>query len=393
MNRTAYNPNPDAFQSMLKESVDRFLIEYRKGATDFSNFTSIFSRFLQNLPDPPLEIVWFYAALTLRSTKFTAENSSNQVVVAKDLFQLLVSCSSSCNAVKKIAVLAPVIYELHSLVSEGKLFTKEIESLFEVIFSYISICSGTNFNENDEFEALNSCFMDLIRVWLVEKIGENCKLGEELRVFFPLVSDEIRKGIMGSDGCEIGYVAGIVMSETFLLMFCLKFRLGISRAELETELRGWAVQTITAFRSYHFVDTILRMLLEPVLSVTSLLNSEEEVFLREILYDTAIIAEHSFLGPHKGSHLPDGRLKNLATAWLFVADCAIRFLWENGNQTKVFSYVQAFSASFLPSQLIKWVMSLPGIQSKTSTPKVSNPLALISEFLNYLYAYVFSPHL
>lgn len=253
MNRTTSNPNPDSFHTMLKESIDRFFIEYRKGSTDFSNFTCIFSRLLQNLPDPPLEIVWFYAALTFRTTEFTAGNSSNQVLLAKDLFQLLVSCSSSCNAVKKIAVLAPVIYELHSAVSEGKNLTKEIESLVEVIVSYISICSGSNFCENEEFRALDYCFMDLIRVWVVEKLGESCKLGEELRVFFPLVCDGILEGITDCEGCEVGYLAGIVMSHTFLLRLCLKFRLGISRAELETELRGSAIQTVTAFRSYHFI--------------------------------------------------------------------------------------------------------------------------------------------
>ncbi|KDP34113.1 hypothetical protein JCGZ_07684 [Jatropha curcas] len=380
MDSITQNDKSDVLQSMLKESTDRFLTEYRKGATDFSNFATICSRFLQNLPDPPLEIIWFYSALASHSAKLTAQKSSNHVFVAKDSFQLLVSCSCSCNAVKKIAVLAPVIYELHSLVSEGKRWTNEIDSFLEVIVSYISICSGANFDENEEFGALSSCLVDLVRVWLVENVGESCKFGEELRVFFPLVSDGIIKRIV-SEGCGIGYLAGIVMTEAFLLRSCLKFRLGISWTELEKELRGWAVEMITAFRNYYFVDALLKMLLEPTLSVSTILNSEDEVFLRNILYDTAMTVDYSFLGPQKGIHLPDLCLKNLAITWLFVADNAIQFLRDNGNQSKVLSCLIAFSASCLPSQLIKWVTCQPGIESETSKPKVSTPLALINWLL------------
>ncbi|XP_015573064.2 uncharacterized protein LOC8275619 [Ricinus communis] len=375
MNQTRPNSNDDVLQSMVKESIHRFLTEYKNGTTDFSNFASIFSRFLNILPDPPLEIIWFYSALTFHSAKLTAHN---HVLLAKDLFQLLVSCcSSSCSVVKKIAVVAPVIYEISSLVCKRKEWIKEIESLLEVTASYISICLGSNFEGNDEVMILDSCFVDLVRVWVVDKIDESCQFDEVLRVFFPLVNDGIlRRFASEGNGIGTGYLAGIVMSQVLLLSLCLKFESRVSRVELEKELRERTVQTMTAFPTYDFFDTVLRMLLEPVLPIIPLLSSEDEVIVRKILYDTAMTMEFSCPGPDKGIKLLDERLKNLAITWLFVAENGIRFFRENADKTKVICYLHAFSESCLPSKLIKWVTNQPGMHN-LSIPKISSPLALI----------------
>lgn len=378
MNQHSPNSNSNSLQPLLKESIHRFLIEHQNGATDFSNFTSIFSRFLHNLPDPPLEIVWFYSALTFHSTKFT--DTSKQVLLVKDLFQLLVSCSSSCNAVKKIAVLAPVIHELFTAVSGKKDLREEIESLTEGIICYVSINCADNSDEHEGFGDLVSCYRELVRVWMVGKIGGDCKFGEDLRLFCPVVSDGVREGMV-SEGFGVGYLAGVVTCEAFLLRLCLKFGCGFSRVELEKELLNGAAQMISAFRSYYFVDILLRMLLEPVLPVNAMLNPKDEVILREVLYDVVITMSYSFSIPQKGIEPPGVQLKNLALTWLFVADNAIRFVRENGDRTKVISYLQAFSESFLLSHLIKWVMSQPGVQSKTNAPDIFTPVAVIKWLL------------
>ncbi|KAJ6743464.1 hypothetical protein OIU85_017416 [Salix viminalis] len=389
MNKHSPNSNSSSLQPLLKESTHRFLTEHQNGATDFSNFTSIFSRLLHSLPDPPLEIVWFYSALNFHSTKST--DTSRQVLPVKDLFQLLVSCSSSCNAVKKIAILAPVIHELFSEVSGKKDLREETESLIEGIICYVSINCANNFDEHEESGDLVSCYRELVRVWMVDKIGGDCKFGEDVRLFCPVVSDGVREGMV-SEGFGVGYLAGVVTCEAFLLRLCLKFGCGVSRVELEKELLDCAVQMIGAFRSYYFVDILLRMLLEPVLPVNAILNPKDEVILREVLYDVVITMAHSFSIPQKGIEPPGVQLKNLALTWLFVSDNAIRFVRENGNMTKVISYLQAFSESCLLSHLIKWVMSQPGVQSKTNAPNVFTPVAVISEFLCYLCLLVF-PHM
>ncbi|PON76697.1 SNF2 domain protein [Parasponia andersonii] len=383
LSKSYQNPNPnlpDPFVSMLKESIHRFIADYRNSVTDFSNFSSIFSRVLHGIPDPPVEIVWFYSAVTFHSTKLTAQDDpSGRVSAIKDLFQLLVSCSASCSAAKRIAILAPVVYELCNLAFDTKeRFEEEIQSLLEGLISYFSICCGGNgdHRDGDDDGGLNSCFLDVIRVWVVDRIG----VGDELEAFFPIVSDDVRKGLRMMRG-GVGDLAGLVMCEAFLLKLCLKLGLQTSRAELEKEVRNWAVQTLTGFQCFFFFDTLFRMLLEPVLPVTNLLNSKDMCLLQVILYDSVIMVDYSFLKPQIGIQSADERYKNLAVTWLLVADNAIRFVRKDDDQTKVISYVNAFVESCLASHLIKWLTNHIGMEGKIFRPNVSTPVALIKWML------------
>ncbi|XP_030552561.1 uncharacterized protein LOC115756787 [Rhodamnia argentea] len=371
-NKSPHNP----LGPMVKESVDRFLLEYQSGSPDFSNFTSIFSRLLHSLPDAPLEIIWFYSALTCHAAKSAGRDAPEQQVSrTKELFQLLVSCSSSCNAVKKVAVLAPVVYELYFLVIERKGLKKEVEDLLEVVVSYVSICSSREFEEEDELESSGPCFLDLIRVWIVDKPKKDVKS------FFPVVSDDVRKGICEDCGTGLGRLAGVVMTEAFLLRLCLKLDARTLRAELERDMHSWAVQTIAGFRNFYFFGTLLRMLLDPVLPVTLLLKFEDEILLREVLYDALIMVDYPFLSPHNGRKLHDELLKSSAVLLLLVAETAMQFIRENGDHSKVDSYKDAVSKSCLPSQLLKWVACQTGSGRITSRPTASTPAALIKWLL------------
>uniref|UniRef100_A0A5B7BGU9 Uncharacterized protein n=1 Tax=Davidia involucrata TaxID=16924 RepID=A0A5B7BGU9_DAVIN len=371
---------PESYELMLKESIDRFLVEFRKGGSDFSGFGSIFFRLVQTMTDPPLEIIWFYSAVTFHSNKSIFHDPSKKMLVAKDLFQLLVSCSSPCSGLKRVAVLAPVVYELYNLVFEFSrkdlCLKREIEGLVEGIVSYISICCS-NYSEehHNGLDNLTPCFVDMIRVWTVDQVGENCKFGEDFRVFFPLVSDEVRQGV--GVGYEVNFLAGVVMSETFLLRLCLKFGWGVLREELQKDMQHWAVQAIMGHQSCYFFDVLLRMLLEPSLPVTTLLTSEDEVLLRKVLYDAVILVEYSFMNSGRWTQLPGNHLKNMVLTWLLVADNAIQFVRENCDQPRAISYTSAFSESHLPNQLIKWVTSQTGMEEKTSRPNISTPTALI----------------
>ncbi|KAI6679963.1 hypothetical protein NL676_033844 [Syzygium grande] len=340
---------PDPLHPMLKESVDRFLLEYHGGSPDFSGFAAIFSRLLHGLPDPPLETIWFYAALTHHAAKPAAGGrggaAPEQVSRVKELFQLLASCSGSCNAVKKVAALAPVVYELYFLAVERRSLKREVEDLLEVVVSYISICGGREFEEEDELESLGPCFLDLIRVWMVDKPKKDAKS------FFPVVSDDVREGICKDRGAGMGRLAGVVMTEAFLL------------------------------RNFCFFGTLLSMLLDPVLPVTLLLKFEDEILLREVLYDALIMVDYTFLSPQNGRKLHDEVLKNSAVLLLLVAESAMQFIRENGDHSKVDSYKDAISKSCLPSQLLKWVTCQTGPGRITSRPTVSTPAALIKWLL------------
>ncbi|KAM7274823.1 hypothetical protein ACFE04_016689 [Oxalis oulophora] len=396
MNQSLLNSNSnssDHFEPLLKESIHRFFTQYKNGSTDFSNFTSIFSRLLHNLADPPLEILWFYAALNSHCSKSLShqQNLVDRVSLLKELFQLLTSYSaSSCIVSKRIALLAPVIYDFCHLLFYKKEFRSEIELLLEGIFSYISICCAEQVQvplDHREGLRLNSSFADLVRVWLLDRNRDNnCEIGEDLRLFLPIASDNVRKLVV-EEQCGVQYLAGVVTCEVFLLRLCLKFGLGVSRVELEKDLLDCAVQMMTGFQSFYFFDALIRMLLEPVLPVPPPLyfillpGSEDDVLLREVLYDAVLTVNYSFFNPQGGALLPGNSLKNLAMTWLFVADNAIRFARENGDQAKVIWYISAFANSHLPSQLIDWVICQSGSMEKISKPMVFTPISLIKWLL------------
>ncbi|XP_028796092.1 uncharacterized protein LOC114751598 [Neltuma alba] len=298
--------------SMLKESVDHFLTKYRNGVTDFCDFSSIFSRMLQSMADPPLGVVWFYSALGFHTTKLAVQiESSGRAAVAKDLFQLLVSCSDYCGSMKRIAILAPFVFELHRLVVEETDLKSEVQSLLEGLISYCSIFCGQGLQEDsDGMTSLDPSFLVVIPVWIVDQSG----VWNHSKEFFPIISDQLREGI--KSGCDIGFLAGIVMCEALLLNLCLEFESGIAKAEQEKKLHGVAVQNITGFRNFYFLDILSRMMLEPVLPVVNILGPENEVLLKEVLFNAVMTVEYSFINPQAGISLCPKSLKDFALTWL-----------------------------------------------------------------------------
>ncbi|OVA11777.1 hypothetical protein BVC80_41g74 [Macleaya cordata] len=380
------------YETMLKESIERFLDEFQRGISDFSGFGSIFFRLLQARVDPPLETIWFYSAVSFPSSKSTEDDSLKQVFRTKDLFQLLSACSSSCSSLKSIAVMAPVLFELNQSVVEllgkkdlslkrEKKTMREIECLIEGIVGYISICAINGSDGEDSSVGLLPCFADLVHVWTIGKSGRNKDIREVLRVFFPLVSDEIRDGF-GEGEIGVDYLAGVVILEAFLLSLCLKFRGGLAKSELEKELKTWAVGSITAFRNcYFFVIVYILMLCHEVRSVP-FQDSEDEALLRKVLYDVVILVEYSFLSAEGESGPSADFMKNLAITRLIVVHEATQAARSNRDQTKAISYMNAFSRSRLPSQLIKWASKQIGVEQKASKLNLTTPKTLIKWLLN-----------
>lgn len=195
------------------------------------------------------------------------------------------------------------------------------------------------------------------------------------------MSAEISRQFGGGE-CDVDSLAGVVIAEAFLLKMCMYCRVGVPRVDLEKELRSWAVASIAGFQNYYFYETVVKMLLELALPVTSLLSSEDEVVLRKILYDAVILADYSFLNPEREIKLPVERLHRLALTQLIVTHEAIEFLREHGDREKPISYVNAFSSSHLSSQLIKWVPNQIVMEGKVNRPNGSSPKALIKWLLN-----------
>ncbi|ONK70000.1 uncharacterized protein A4U43_C05F29160 [Asparagus officinalis] len=365
---------------MLKESIDRFLSSIQTQTLDFSAFRSIFSRFLQSSADPPLEIILFYCAINYHESLSCARSTLDRVVAIKNLLQCLAACSSSCSGLKSIALLAPAVADLYSCVleeekvsgKEGKKLRREIEGLIEGTLSYISICSGKSCEFEDFGTGLLPCFLDLVRVWTVRRSGE----GSGLEVFFPLVSREIR-GKFKEEGCGVGYLAGVVIVEAFLLKLCLKVRAGgSSREDLQKELRVWAVSSVTVFRNHFFFEILLKLLLDPTLPVLALLDYKDENLIRGIIYDVVILVDYSFINPGMNVDPSYDFMRCIAVRRLIVTHDAIRIAREKGDHSKAISYMSAFSTSCLPHQIIKWVATQIGTE-RTKKPDINTPQVVL----------------
>ncbi|XP_076955432.1 uncharacterized protein LOC143630248 [Bidens hawaiensis] len=302
----------------------------------------------------------------------------------KDLFQSVTSFSASCSPLVSIALTAPVIYKLYTVVFDlkskevglksKKKAKREIRSFLDVILGYFNICcEGLN---SDEDTGLIRPLNDLISIWVR---GESTENGS--KQFFPLLSDEIMRWVNEESGGNIGVLAGAVIVEAFLLKLCLKFSDGSSKPELQNELRNWAVCSITGFHNFYFFDILVKMLLEPNLPVMSLLSSEDESLLRKVLYDV-ILLDFSFLRLDKVGYIQKSHIKNNILARLMVTHEAIELLRKNKDYTEVVSYTSAFSGSHLPTLITKLVTSELGVNGNASQPKGSSPMAFLKWMLD-----------
>ncbi|KAD3068450.1 hypothetical protein E3N88_36330 [Mikania micrantha] len=183
-------------------------------------------------------------------------------------------------------------------------------------------------------------------------------------------------------GDNLGLLAGAVIVEAFLLKLCLRCIDGNLKQELQDELRTWAVCSITGFRNFYLFDILVKMLLEPNLTVMSLLSSEDESFLRKVLYDVVVLPDFSFLRLEKVGHIPTSHIKDNVLARLMVTHEAIELLRKMKDYTEAVSYTNAFSGSHLPTLVTKLVTSELGTDGNTNPPKGSSPMAILKWMLD-----------
>ncbi|CAA7039793.1 unnamed protein product [Microthlaspi erraticum] len=363
---------------LLSDSIKQLLAQYRRGRTHFSDFDSIFTRVLHDLPEPPLELVWFYSAIRFHSSKLDFQGDS--VGLTSSFFQLLlsfpVSFSDSFSGAKRVALLSPLVYQLSRLVNTRR---KDALSLVDDIVSYVSMyCVEDPGDEEDLLMVSGFSFSDLARVWIVDEVEEDCRVEDCLEIFMPFVSERLRQE-MDSESCSVGYLAGIVASQVFLLSLWLRFDSELSRSELRKNLRESVLQMISEFHSCYFFDVILKMLLlEPCLHLTSLLGQEDEATLTEIVTEAVIESvEKLFLNSGNGTLERGLHLKNIAINWLFLFDNAMTSLRRNKDQEEISRYMNMFSDSRIPCHLINWVISQGEVISDADTLLDSTPASII----------------
>ncbi|CAA6666103.1 unnamed protein product [Spirodela intermedia] len=252
---------------------------------------------------------------------------------------------------------------------------KEIYLLVEGVSSYISICSSRNCDGNGASDCLVPCFVDLVRIWTARRTDG----GDALQEFFPFVNEEIRNALAKS-GCQVRYLSGVVIAEVFLLMLRLKLqKTGGSSPELRSELKVWAVGSITGFKSLDFFEILLVLLLNGDLPSSLLVNPVDEAFLRDIIYDSVVPVEYSFLYPEREAD--NFSIENLDVARLIVTHQAIRAARGRGDQAKLTAYLNAFSRSALRSSLTKLITDRVGAE-KLVGKNAASPESLLKWLLN-----------
>ncbi|KAK4412599.1 hypothetical protein Salat_2907000 [Sesamum alatum] len=335
--------------------------------------------------DPPLEITWFYSAVTFHAAKLSPQNNPpTRVLIAKDLLNLLVSCSNLSSASKKIALLAPVVYELYNIINEnrkkGLCVKKEVDKLVEDMVSYVIISAGVyDYGDRDvEFDSVMVCFEDLVRVWTADRGGGLCNFGQNLRVFFPLMTDGTWKGVNAR--FRLQELVGIVLCEVFFLRLYVRFGSGMCTEDLLNGMQDQMAQIIKGFRNCHFLDMLLKLLLEPSLPVAASLSSEDAILLHKVLYDAVMLVDYSFYSG-RWNQSSDSHSKQLALVWVLVVDHAIQFARATNDQARASSYLNAFCESQLVSELIKWASTQAGVVDQNTRPDISTPKALIKWLL------------
>ncbi|CAD6230979.1 unnamed protein product [Miscanthus lutarioriparius] len=353
-----------SLESLLRDSASGFLAAVSAapapGAADLTNFHRVFSRVLSAYPDPPLEVVWFFSALSFHDRPDDL----------RSLLQLLSAfTASSPGAAKPLALLAPVVSELfHSDKPR-----RETEALVEAVLSYISICSSRLAPSSAEGTTANAvkllpAFGELVKVWSVRHSRERCPF----QVLFPLAGDEARRELM-KEGCSVDYLAGVVLAEAFLLRLCLKVQnaTGVPRSELQKELKIWAVSSIPVFQNRQFFGVLLNMLLNSPLPVYSLVSADDEILLRDVLYDSLILVDYSFINNGAGVDLLPIYVSRLVITLDAVNDAR-----RKGDQGRAMSFINAFSTSNVPNFLIKWATCQAG-SGALSKPISNTPQAIL----------------
>ncbi|XP_042036965.1 uncharacterized protein LOC121783001 [Salvia splendens] len=367
---------------MLRESIKHFLTSYHNGSSDYSSFESIFFRLIQTMLDPPLEITWFYAAVTFHTAK--RNSPASRVLIAKDLLNLFTQCSNLSSASKKIALLAPVVYDLYSIVCDVRMTELhervEVGKLVENMVCYMTVSAGVYDygNEDVECDTAVVCFEDLIRVWTTDRGGGSCSFVEALRMFFPLLGDGTWTTM--NAGCGIRELVGIVQLEVFFLRLYVSFSSGMCTEDVLKDARDHAVQTIKGFRNIYFLDMLLKMLSGPSLPIAASMSHGDAVLLHKVLYDAVILVDYSF---YSGRWIQSSarQLKKLALEWVLAADQAIQFARAAKEKSWAISYLNAFKECHLVAELIKWVCNQAGIVDLNTIPDITNPRALIQWLL------------
>jgi len=260
METTNLVPLGEKYTLKLKNTMQEILSEIPKESPEFSHSIDALYELMQTKVDPPFDVIWVYSAIKFGCRKALKGDTLEQISAAKSLFQLISACSASVGGSKSIALLAPVVFMIHSVVKElfelkiEKKAMKEVKSLVDMILGFMSICCSTISEEKDLNLVLS--LNDLACLWVDDVTDDDADdANEGFETLLPLVSSDVCGWICGGK-FHVGYLAGAVMMEVFLLKLCLFFDMGMEEGELEMCLKSWSVSSISSFQNVYFLGEV-----------------------------------------------------------------------------------------------------------------------------------------
>lgn len=257
---TNVNPLNDQNRSVtsddiIKSSIQIFLTECPKRISNLSGLISPYRKLLDDFPNPPIGIVWCYGIVVFQSCRPSSLLPPGKLLVVEEMLELVNECSCLSSVLRRVAVVAPVVYLLYHLdfnfSAKDPSFREEIGSIVEGIVNDMAICCSQYLDEGDQgSEDLGVHILDLIRIWMVGTVRD--RGSEEIDVlasFFPSLDSEFQPEVTVC----LGYLAGVVLNETLLLRLRLKISLGIDKEDLPRNVLNVAIQTIKGFQNFYFL--------------------------------------------------------------------------------------------------------------------------------------------
>lgn len=426
-------PSDEDRSKTLKEAVDEFVKDFRDGTLETLKSRQTFGRLLQVNDEPPVELLWSFAAVKLLESRSPTADSVSEIVtdgsnvetlvegvgsrisIAKALFQCFTACTvgRNCSGSTSIAALVPVIVMLSEAVKEfsehsnGKLLNKSekktfknLKNLVAEVVSYIAVCG----RKNRSFSSFNlpkslSCGIALLGLINVRRTGKGSELSFErdMEDFFPLTSPSIQTALL-DEGCSVEYLASVVILEATLLRLVVEVidrRRALKRQEncgsvakngaLRQNLRILAVNCIATAKSQSFFDILLELLLEKNLAIASFLSQDEEILLRGVLYESTTLVNYAFLRQHGENETNEpnsgDKINKIFLNRMVVAHQAVQLFRSLGDRSCAVSFSKAFSSIPVPSEIMKW-LNRQESQPKYPEALSQNPQALIGRLVN-----------
>lgn len=248
------NQNRSAtFDDLIKSSIQYFLTECTKSVSKLSSLISLYQKLVEELNDPPIGIVWLYGVIVFQSYRPSSLQPPGKLLVVEEMLELVNECSCLSSVLRKLAVMAPVVYYLYHLdfnfSDRDPSLREEIGIVVEGIVNNISICCSQYLDEGGQgSEDLGGHILDLIKIWMVGTVRDFNDINI-LSSFFPSLGNDFQPEVT----VRLGYLAGVVMNETLLLRLRLKMSPGVDKEDLQRNMLNVAIQTIKGFQNFYFL--------------------------------------------------------------------------------------------------------------------------------------------